>query len=460
MKKNLLFILLLFLCFGLFACAKKASDVNGEERDATYSEVGGYTPAPGEYGYKESISGEHGGLTGTGYYDYEAGFPVSDATGAIPTPGEAEPGEAEPDVEPSMPTEEPVEPAEPEYPEAGQLTASAYFDNDHFGFWKGLLTSNQEEKDGLFKQYHDLKAFYALNRVKVTLEGIPYARVTIDGFSGVTNSNGEVYLFPKEFKETYTATIEIPTEDGLVTLTKEVTESELTLTKEELDLTMDKVNTIQLMFVIDTTGSMGDEIRYLKSEIADVINQVRAANEDTFITLGLVFYRDRGDDYVTRFYDFESNIDLQQPRLNKEYADGGGDFPEAVAEALNKALEAQWSEKATKILVHVADAPDHASNYTKWYDAVLNLAKKGIRVITVASSGIDKETEFYFRCEALLTNGCYGYLTNDSGIGFGHIEATTEEKMPVEYLNAMLVRLINGFHTGEFSEPVSWRGQE
>ena len=133
---------------------------------------------------------------------------------------------------------------------------------------------------------------------------------------------------------------------------------------------------------------------------------------------------------------------------------------EAVAEALTVASEAQWMTKATKILVHVADAPDHEANYKAWHEVTLKLASLGVRVITVASSGIDKETEYFFRCEALLTNGCYGYLTNDSGIGGFHIDATTAEKMPVEYLNKMLIRLINGFYTGTFEEAVSWRGQE
>ena len=81
----------------------------------------------------------------------------------------------------------------------------------------------------------------------------------------------------------------------------------------------------------------------------------------------------------------------------------------------------------------------------------------GVRILTVASSGISKKTEYFFRCQSLITNGVYVHLTNDSGIGGDHIEATTEEKEEVELLNDCLVRLINGFHTGDFGTAVNWR---
>ena len=461
MKKNLLFILLLILCFGLFACAKndKSSDAIGDKGYSSSSRES----YEGEKAIDPSISGvvPPKGDGKVSYDDGEAtGYSsVDPMAGAVAIPGESEFFEPSDLVEPV----EPVDPDEPVTGEPvitpGQLTASAYFDNDHYEFWKGLLTTNQSG-DGTFKVYNDYKKFFALNRVKVVIEGVPYAKVTIDDFTGVTDSNGVVYLFPKEGKETYTANIEIVTDNGVVSLNKEVTDNELTITAEEFNVSVEKAKLIQLMFIVDTTGSMGDEIGYLKAEIVDVINKVKEYNEDVVIYLGLVFYRDLGDDYVTRMYDFTTDITLQQSRLQEEYAYGGGDFPEAVTKAFEKALEAQWVTFGTKIIVHVADAPDHSSNYEKWYDATLKCAAMGIRVITIASSGIDTETEYFFRCEALLTNGCYGYLTDDSGIGYSHHVPTTEETMPVEYLNAMLVRLIDGFYTGEFKEAVSWRGQE
>ena len=125
---------------------------------------------------------------------------------------------------------------------------------------------------------------------------------------------------------------------------------------------------------------------------------------------------------------------------------------------MKEATEKQWtSGTSTKILVHVADAPSHTKDIASWAGSVELLAKMGVRILTVASSGIDKGTEYLFRCQSLLTNGVYVHLTNDSGIGGSHIEATVEEAEEVELLNDCLVRIINGFHTGDFGEAINWR---
>ena len=93
-------------------------------------------------------------------------------------------------------------------------------------------------------------------------------------------------------------------------------------------------------------------------------------------------------------------------------------FPEAVDVAMEEAVAKQWSVNAkTKILVHVADAPSHDRDVNSWNNSSLRFAEMGVRVITVASSGIDKKTEYLFRSQSILTNGIYVYLTNDSGIG-------------------------------------------
>ena len=131
----------------------------------------------------------------------------------------------------------------------------------------------------------------------------------------------------------------------------------------------------------------------------------------------------------------------------------------AAKVALKLANEKQWSETATKIIVHIADAPAHDDLVNKWATATNVLASKGVRIITVASSGIDKKTEYFFRSQCMITGGKYVYLTDDSGIGNSHLDATVEVQPTVEYLNSCLVRLIKGYHTGTFEEPIYY-GQE
>ena len=197
---------------------------------------------------------------------------------------------------------------------------------------------------------------------------------------------------------------------------------------------------------------------YLQAEITDVIKKVKQANNNVKILLSIMVYRDKGDEYVTRFSDFTEDVASQIAFLEKQSANGGGDFEEAVDIALEEACSKQWtSGNSTKILVHVADAPSHDKDVAKWNTQVKRLAAMGVRILTVASSGINKQTEYFFRCQSILTNGVYVHLTNDSGIGGDHIDASTEDKEEVELLNDCLVRLINGFYTGDFGTPINWR---
>ena len=175
--------------------------------------------------------------------------------------------------------------------------------------------------------------------------------------------------------------------------------------------------------------------------------------------MALLFYRDKGDEYVTRYFDFTQDIQKQKNNLSNQNANGGGDFEEAVYKALGEAVDKQWSSSSeTRVLVHVADAPSHDNEVKEWNKNVLKLTKKGIKVISVASSGIDKKTEYFFRSQSMITGGCYVYLTDDSGVGGTHIEATTEVKPVVEYLNKLLIRLINGYHTGNYGTAESYDG--
>jgi len=332
----------------------------------------------------------------------------------------------------------------------GQLTACAYNDNEHFEFWRGLIS-----QDGEFSAYYSEFAFKTYHRIKLQLTKGVYARVELLDENGtihtaVSDANGVCYLFAKEYSEEYKIRITTFNQG-------EEVQSERTITGDsEIEVSGDGFeNVVQIMFVIDATGSMGDEMAYLNSEITDVINKVLSANQGYAVELAIMVYRDKGDDYVTRYSEFTTDANAQKEFLNKQGPNGGGDFPEAVQTALSEASNVQyWKTRATKILVHVADAPAHNEDVSTWKNAVHALGEKGVRIITVASSGINKQTEYFFRSQSALTNGDYVYLTDHSGIGNEHLEATVEEMPVVEYLNSCLVRLINGYISGEFASPV------
>jgi hypothetical protein len=203
--------------------------------------------------------------------------------------------------------------------------------------------------------------------------------------------------------------------------------------------------TLDLAFVVDATGSMGDEISYLQSELLDVLKKVDDNLKNTNVRYGSVFYRDKGDEYVTRKFDFSDKAEDMVDFIKNQIARGGGDSPEAVVEAMQVTIdELKWSnENSTKIMFLILDAPPHQSeeNIKKLYEKVRLAAQKGITIIPLAASDTDKQTEYLMRTFALLTNGTYTFLTNDSGIGNDHIKPTIDS-YEVEKLNDLLLRLI------------------
>ncbi len=210
------------------------------------------------------------------------------------------------------------------------------------------------------------------------------------------------------------------------------------------------LNEIDIAYVVDATGSMGDEISYLKQELNDVITKVQVKNPTLKLRTGSVFYRDKGDAYLTRKSDLTSTLATTTEFIKKQSANGGGDFPEAVDAGLDAAIKKlSWNKNAiARIVFLVMDAPPHQSSESieKLHSTIAMAAKKGIRIIPVASSGIDKNCEFFLRTVALATNGTYSFLTDDSGIGNPHIKPSTD-KYDVELLTDLMVRLITQYST-------------
>lgn len=205
---------------------------------------------------------------------------------------------------------------------------------------------------------------------------------------------------------------------------------------------------VDIAFVIDATGSMSDEMKYLQEELLDVFKRIDSTHKNLNLRLGTVFYRDNGDSYVTKHKDFTKDIASSIEFMKQQYAGGGGDYPEAVDSGLFVALNyLDWNPSArTRLLFLVLDAPPHENIAvkTRLQELITLSAQMGVRIIPVVCSGIDKSTEYLMRSMALATNGNYVFLTDDSGIGDKHIKPTTD-KWNVEFLNDLLVRLINQY---------------
>lgn len=366
-----------------------------------------------------------------------------------PSPAPEPSPEAPPadDGEPGEPGEEPGGPSEPPQPEAGQLTAGEWRDLDNWTFWLELMNS----KDWSDKQTH--WGFYPTEKVSVEVAGTAKAVNAVvilkDSENQMlwqtrTDVTGQATLFPQLF-DSSSPPYSLQVTAGQETVT--VQDVELNAAKPiQIELSApEPLDALDLMFVIDTTGSMGDELEYLKVELQDVIDRVKKDNANLDLRLSANYYRDLEDAYVVRSFPFTTNVKEVVSQMAKQRASGGGDYPEAVDKALEDALNNHsWrSDAKARLLFLVLDAPPHHEQaaISRVQTLSAEAAKQGIKIIPLASSGVDKETEFLLRFISIATGGSYTFLTNDSGIGNEKIEPTIGEYQ-VEFLNDLLVRII------------------
>ena len=180
---------------------------------------------------------------------------------------------------------------------------------------------------------------------------------------------------------------------------------------------------LDLMLVIDATGSMGDEMNYLKSEFKTIIKGITQDYPGVSKRFSLIVYRDVGDQYVVRSFDFTDSLDTMQKQLDDQSAAGGGNYPEAMDKAIEAATEQSWrSGNTAKLLFLVADAPPHDGDLDDTLRYMKEARKMGIQIHPLAASGVGDSAEYMMRIGACLTNGRYLFLTDDSGIGNSHAE--------------------------------------
>ena len=327
-------------------------------------------------------------------------------------------------------------------PQAGLLTGGEWNDNDNWHDWVSLYQTHED-----WSEYRSLWRIEFDGRVAVkvtTDDGTPVegAAVLSEDFAAITDNKGMAYLFYDDENTPESLTV---TYKDIEKELEVAGDSELECSLGNLALSNEKY--LDLMLMVDTTGSMSDELVYLQTELRDVVERVSAENANLPIRVSVNFYRDTGDEYIVREYPFTFNLDDAVDFIMAQNASGGGDTPEAVHTALDSAIKChEWDDSAVKLMFLVLDAPPHADEQIiDEVNALTELAaKQGIRIIPVASSGIDKATEYLLRTMAFTTGGTYTFLTDHSGIGNSHIEPTIGD-YEVEKLNDMMVRIIGEY---------------
>ena len=205
---------------------------------------------------------------------------------------------------------------------------------------------------------------------------------------------------------------------------------------------------LDVLFLLDATGSMGDEIDRLKATIDTVAAQVDALESQPDVRLAMTLYRDEGDTFVTSNFDFTGDISAFRAALSDVVADGGGDYPEALEDGLASALSTPaWRDPASTVQLAflVGDAPPHVDRQVpvEYPAAIIDAVARGIKVFPIASSESDDQAEAVFRQIAAATGARFVFLSYGAlGAATGSatdIDSTDYEELP---LDALVVRLI------------------
>ena len=339
---------------------------------------------------------------------------------------------------------------------AGVLTAGEWNDLDHWDFWSGLMGS---------QDYGGMSAYwrmYTPRRVAVRVadaagKRLPALRITLEQnrkvlWSTLTDNQGEADLWVDPFHAQAGTDNLVLTIDGKPQASAPKL-SPWNVQQEEAEVNfyiIDKAHTAEkradIAFIVDATGSMSDEIDFLKKDLVDILDRAKGGVGEVELRTAAVFYRDEQDEYVTKFSPFTDDYRKTIQYISMQYADGGGDLPEAVHTALEAGLQnLAWNTSArARIAFLVLDAPahqDHQGVVESLQASIREYARQGVKLIPVFCSSPSKECEFMCRFFSVLTGGTYVFLTDDSGVGGDHLEASVGD-FQVEPLNDLLVRLI------------------
>jgi Mg-chelatase subunit ChlD len=177
---------------------------------------------------------------------------------------------------------------------------------------------------------------------------------------------------------------------------------------------------VEVVFCLDTTGSMSGLIDAAKQKIWSISNQIASGKPTPDLKIGLVGYRDKGDAYVTKVFDLSDDLDAVHANLKTFQAQGGGDGPEHVNQALHDAVhKIKWGDKKSdlRIVFLVGDAPPHMDygDDVKFDETCKKACAKGI-IINTIQCGSDAECTKFWRDICAKAEGSYVQIEQSGGV--------------------------------------------
>lgn len=174
---------------------------------------------------------------------------------------------------------------------------------------------------------------------------------------------------------------------------------------------------VDVVFAVDTTGSMGGLIEGAKRTVWSIASHIRDTDPNVELRIGLVAYRDVGDEYVTRDFALTADLDAVFGELSSYRASGGGDTPEDVDAALDVALHKMaWNPGASKLVFLVGDAPPASRGEVPRFEVSAREAAAKRIIINTIRCGQDGDTELAWRQIAAIGNGQFSTIQQDGGV--------------------------------------------
>jgi Mg-chelatase subunit ChlD len=331
------------------------------------------------------------------------------------------------------------------------VTAGVVDDNTDFSAYLSFRERNPVEH-----RPRDVRDRYLLEVKDRRGRGIADAEVAVQAPSGYamwarTDAGGRVWLHPDAFDGGRSGHYEVVARKDGRSAGARLVRGQKSAVEVVLDAAPPAPRArLDLVFLVDATGSMADEIDKLKATLRTITNEVAHLPSRPDICLGLVAYRDRGDAFLLRSHDFTNDVGafLQQALLPLRAA-GGGDYPEAMNDALNETVHRlSWrGDGATRMVILLADAPPHLDYGAPHYDDDMVAALgKGIKIFGVGASGLDRQGEFIQRQIAQYTGGKFVFLTyadaRRPGRGPGRETTHDVQNYSVDTLDRLIVRLV------------------
>lgn len=330
------------------------------------------------------------------------------------------------------------------------LKAGFQDDNKQYNHFLGFL-----EK---FKQTKHIP-FDITNRYVFKLKdkkGLPVANADVLVESGQTllkkaktYSDGTFLLFPSEFgTNKFNVTFSNAAKSASVFVTAD--------SKKRHEVVLDTVHKVQtplnvdIVFVMDTTGSMGEEIERLKRTVELIYLNI--SNMKTKVTprFGMVLYKDRNERYVTKTIALTSDLSLFEKQLSKVRASGGGDAPEDLQSALKDLLKSmKWNEDAIKLSFVITDAAPHLDYNQKYtyIDAMQDASREGIKLFSIGTGGLNINGEYVLRQLSQYTFGRYVFLTygekgESKGGSAGSVSHHTGANYQTDKLESIVIKFV------------------